>query len=186
MTKWICDGVEFKVGDKVKVVRSSTTGAVNGMGEGILWENTWDSVMDDAFGMTGIISEITTLGIYFETIIEDSYLKGLGYPLTSLEKVNPVPLPEGDLDLLGKDGIKYQVQRSGGTHEPCSYEFSINGRRVETYVSDAEVISGIESGFWAIVRSEHITAKEKLLAAIDIQMQHLITEKNKIEKELAQ
>lgn len=88
---WICNGVEFKVGDKVRVVRQVESFDPNGMGNGVEWENTWCSAdgdwkaMDGYLGLEFTIAEIESYGVTFETDLD-----GLSYalPLAALEKVS--------------------------------------------------------------------------------------------------
>jgi hypothetical protein len=89
---WVCNGVEFKVGDTVRVVREEQTGAPNGMGEGVKWENCWSGFdgntelgMDKWLGRKGTIEDISVEGVTFE--MPDDELS-YSFPLTSLEKVN--------------------------------------------------------------------------------------------------
>jgi len=86
---WICNGVEFKEGDRVRVVSQEVDDAEDGMGTGCQWENAWihddlsgDKGMDAYLGLEFTIEEITVHGATFEST-SISY----GFPLTALEKV---------------------------------------------------------------------------------------------------
>jgi hypothetical protein len=91
--KWVYNGVEFREGDIVKVVRIEEDEAPNGMGEGVAWNNAWintryedngtiDFNMDGYFGMEFTIEDISVEGVYFE-----NDPAGYAFPLSSLEKV---------------------------------------------------------------------------------------------------
>jgi len=86
--KWVYEGVEFSVGDRVLVVRFAEKNEADGMGHGIPWDNTWiDGDMDDSIGHEFTILDIDYTGVRFcET--EGEYIEpGYGYPLSCLEKV---------------------------------------------------------------------------------------------------
>ena len=85
--QWIYNGVEFKVGDRVKVVSDAVTNDPNGMGAGVEWNNCWvHATNEDGYlqmGMDGFISmefeihDIDEHGVYFS---EESY----GFPLSCM------------------------------------------------------------------------------------------------------
>lgn len=82
MTKYFNkDGVEFKVGDKVKVLSVGVSDDPNGMGPGVRYMNSWVRSMDDSVGKIFIIASITSNGVHFE----QDYL---GYPLNVLENLS--------------------------------------------------------------------------------------------------
>lgn len=96
--KWIYNGVEFRVGDYVKVVRFAESGQKDGMGEGIDWDNTWvncefyDGGMDAAItrGYTFEIIEIDECGVYFADFAdldEQPMCVKFSYPLSVLQHV---------------------------------------------------------------------------------------------------
>lgn len=74
--EWIYNGVEFKVGDRVKVVSDAPTADPNGMGVGIEWENSWVHAeylfgaayphMDGYIGLEFVIEDIDETGVIFE------------------------------------------------------------------------------------------------------------------------
>jgi hypothetical protein len=91
--------VEFREGDRVKVVRFEENLAPNGMGEGIEWDNTWVNAryedngtinlnMDGYFGIEFVINHIDQSGVEFENDL------GYAFPLSSLEKVVQSQLKE--------------------------------------------------------------------------------------------
>lgn len=94
--KWIYNGVEFNVGDKVRVMRQEETDAPNGMGEGVQWLNSWvgpeagaffsaeERGMDAYLGMEFEIEHISAEGVSFVGHCHnESYL----FPLSSLDKI---------------------------------------------------------------------------------------------------
>jgi hypothetical protein len=52
---------EFKIGDKVKIVKKIPSRDINGMGVGEVWSNTWTKEMDDYIGKEGIIAYVDNL-----------------------------------------------------------------------------------------------------------------------------
>lgn len=87
---WVYNGVEFKSGDKVKVVRFEETDAPNGMGEGKVWNNSWEPDMDKAISLEFEINHIDTSGAYFVVAAEYDYNFSpihYTYPLSVLEKI---------------------------------------------------------------------------------------------------
>ena len=92
MKKWISNGVEYREGDVVRVMRIEKADAENGMGDGVMWPNSWigaeevseDTLSMDAYlGMECVIEHIDEDGVFFEGGKGVSY----GFPLSSLEKV---------------------------------------------------------------------------------------------------
>jgi len=94
--KWVYNGVEFKVGDTVRVMRQEEDDAPNGMGDGIPWENSWiggtveqslkgeyKTDMDAFLGLEFVIEDIDFYGVTFE----DSSGYAYAFPLSSLDKV---------------------------------------------------------------------------------------------------
>ena len=57
---------EFKVGDKVKIVREIPTDDPNGMGEGKKWDNSWNPLMSNEIGATSTITRIAPHGAQLE------------------------------------------------------------------------------------------------------------------------
>lgn len=89
---WVYEGVEFNIGDSVKVMRLPTN-KEGAMGPGTVWENIWVEGMDGVLqlGHDGVefeIHDITIEGVEFAPIVdcECEYVEYL-YPLSSLEKV---------------------------------------------------------------------------------------------------
>lgn len=97
MRKWVCNGVEFKVGDKVRVMRRVKDNDPDGMGEGIPWQNNWIAAetgwagMDGFLGLTFEIEDITAEGATF--VVAEKYRKFVehdaqyAFPLSCLDKV---------------------------------------------------------------------------------------------------
>lgn len=78
---FVCNNVEFKVGDKVRVMREVETGDSNGMGEGQSWENSWEEGMTLCLGLEFEIENIyRDIGAEFKG---GSYI----FPLAALMKV---------------------------------------------------------------------------------------------------
>lgn len=96
VSEWVYNGVEFNVGDKVKIVRIEEDDAPNGMGVGKQWVNNWaDGVsyrgtifqgMSSYLGYEYEINDIDETGVYF--VVDESHTNEFGYPLSALEKVN--------------------------------------------------------------------------------------------------
>lgn len=89
--QWIYNGVEFRIGDRVKVVSDAASYDQNGMGPGVKWLNGWENAfnyegrlhmgMDGYIGMEFEIEDISQEGVYFVGYSsENSY----GFPLSSL------------------------------------------------------------------------------------------------------
>lgn len=89
MTVWVYNGVEFNIGDRVRVVRFEQDKAPNGMGEGVAWGNTWQDTMDQAIGFEFEVFEIDPeLGVLFCPLVDcDFPAADYGYPLSVLQKV---------------------------------------------------------------------------------------------------
>lgn len=175
MIKWVHNGVEFSVGDKVKVVRKvceDTEGA---------WGNAWVDDMDNSVGEVFTISEISHEGVMFE---ECCYI----YPLSCLEKVAPdVSLPQGDFGLIGRDGVKYQVVRphSAKARPVVRWMFKASeGCEACAYVSEENILKAIESGFWVLAETQ--AAKRARLEELEDAQMVLTNEIEQLEKELAQ
>ena len=175
MIKWVHNGVEFSVGDKVKVVRKVCEGT-----EGD-WDNVWVDDMDNSVGEVFTISEISHEGVMFE---ECYYI----YPLSCLEKVAPdVSLPQGDFVLIGRDGVKYQVVRphSAKARPVVRWVFkAIEGCEACAYVSEESILKAIESGFWVLAETQ--AAKRARLEELEDAQVVLTNEIEQLEKELAQ
>ena len=85
--KWTFGGVEFNVGDRVKVIGFAEDGQEDGMGDGFNWYNSWTPEMDNSIGREFEISEIRPEGAHFMEI-EGEYIEGgYGYPLSVLQRV---------------------------------------------------------------------------------------------------
>ena len=85
--KWIYNGVEFKSGDRVKIVRFEESFAPNAMGENIVWDNTWiEPCMDELIGSEGTIAWIENAGVWFFDIVGETTIDYM-FPLSVLEKV---------------------------------------------------------------------------------------------------
>lgn len=93
---WQYNGVEFKRGDKVRIVRLEAEFAPNGMGEGVRWENTWPNSFDDGdiivrgmdafIGCEYEINDIDETGVYF--VEDEDHNNSYGYPLSALENIS--------------------------------------------------------------------------------------------------
>lgn len=91
MTGWVCNGVEFNVGDTVRVVRFEESGAEDGMGDAGKWDNTWTDGMDEILKyptLTHQIHEINEMGVMFVNEPDCHDFMEYMYPLSVLEKVN--------------------------------------------------------------------------------------------------
>lgn len=96
VAEWVHNGVEFRPGDKVKIVRMEEDDAPNGMGEGRQWVNNWADYTDirgtvvdgmsSYIGCEYVINDIDETGVYF--VVDDLHTNEFGYPLSALEKVN--------------------------------------------------------------------------------------------------
>jgi hypothetical protein len=84
MSGWKCNGVKFKVGGKVKIVRKVETHDKDGMGVGKEWMNSWNRSMKDYIGQKGRIESITDHGVSLE---DTSY----SWPLAALELLSLTP-----------------------------------------------------------------------------------------------
>lgn len=82
-TKWVSNGVEFQVGDKVKVVRTVRDDASNGMGDGVVWNNVWIDTMTESIGTIAIVIGIDKHGAYLNG---DEF--EFGWPLLALENLS--------------------------------------------------------------------------------------------------
>lgn len=181
MAKWICKGVEFKVGDKVKVVRSCKRHDRDGMGDGVEWLNSWVDEMNTIIGKEVIIKSIEREGVRFISVegvdIECSY------PLKSLDKISPIILPGGNFSLLGRDGVEYSVGRLRCSNL-IKYLFFAKVP-ASIYMFNKDIVAAIEEGYWSLQKSQETVDKEERLEAVEAELQTLITEKNKLEMELA-
>jgi hypothetical protein len=87
--QWILNGVEYRVGNVVRVMRQVEDYDPNGMGDGMEWDNTWiasdgeDLGMDEYLGLSFEIAEISEEGVFFEGADACSY----AFPLASLDKI---------------------------------------------------------------------------------------------------
>ena len=79
----VCNGVEFRPGDKVRVMRQVEESDPNGMGEGVPWDNCWVADMDNYLGLEFTIMDIDTFGVMFYS---DTHV-GYAFPLAALDKV---------------------------------------------------------------------------------------------------
>lgn len=85
--KWIYDGVEFGIGDRVMVVGVAETHQEDGMGFGIDWMNSWVSDgMNEAIFKTFEISSIAEEGVMFTDIEGDESTEYM-FPLSVLKLV---------------------------------------------------------------------------------------------------
>lgn len=90
--KWVYNGVEFNIGDRVRVVRLPADRR-DAMGPGVIWENIWVGDMDPIIPLshTGVDFEILDIGIdgvEFAPLVDcECDLTEFLYPLCSLEKV---------------------------------------------------------------------------------------------------
>jgi hypothetical protein len=79
--QWLVNGVEFKAGDRVRVMRQIETNDENGMGDGVEWENNWVDEMDKYLGLEFEILDISPEGADISKTC--FYL----FPLAALDKV---------------------------------------------------------------------------------------------------
>ena len=85
----VYNGVEFNVGDRVKVLRAFGVGEMNGMGSLGEWDNEWVGEMDHCIGNEyAIVAAYDVVGVELDTS-GDEHLVGTGYgfPLSVLQKV---------------------------------------------------------------------------------------------------
>jgi hypothetical protein len=89
--QWVYNGVEFKPGDKALIaflgIQECFT--LNGMGEGVDWDNKWVERMDYAVGGVHEIESIDEFGVEFVEYVDDMSLhphQGFRYPLSVLVK----------------------------------------------------------------------------------------------------
>jgi hypothetical protein len=104
MSKWECDGVRFKVGDKVKIVRKVETHDKNGMGLGREWKNCWNPAMDGLIGESGKIGNITDQGAWVDDV---SYY----WPLSSLELQCKTPAEKLDKKMAKAVALGEKLER---------------------------------------------------------------------------
>lgn len=84
MSEWIYNGVEFQIGDRVKVVRDAEDGDPNGMGAGRSWNNGWIhaengyQLMDGYIGLEFEVADIDEHGVFFSE--DHTY----GFPLSCM------------------------------------------------------------------------------------------------------
>jgi hypothetical protein len=199
--KWVYNGVEFKVGDTVKVMQKTPSHAPNGMGEGIEWRNSWNSGLDCYLGAEGVIYSIEDSGCWLES---SSY----GYPLASLKKVTSAtvedfvdagwvdvarsdPLPSGDFELIDKHGTVYEVYEGVPDIYTVRWSLPIAGATTVICMSTSSIQEGIASGFWKVAKTAEQLAKEARVA--NLMMQHesllarhdiLINEINELEEQI--
>jgi hypothetical protein len=92
--KWVCNGVTFAPGDRVKITGFEEDFAPDGMGDGVTWDNQWPDIWKDGNLVGGMsmfigyeyeINDIDETGVYFVT--DESHTNMYGYPLTVLEKI---------------------------------------------------------------------------------------------------
>lgn len=85
--RWVCQGVEFNIGDSVFVFFPEETDAPDGMGRDRQWYNSWVEGMDYAIGGTFEIADIREEGVEFVEYVDEQSLHPHGgylYPLSSL------------------------------------------------------------------------------------------------------
>lgn len=174
--KWICNGVEFKVGDKVKIVRKVASHCGNGMGEGVEWENIWEMSMDNYIGEIATIDYIGYAGVSFEE-------GGYGWPLSALEKV-AVTLPDGDSVLVDKAGTEYKVECWCGVVELTWMLPNCSDTAYVRYTAQG-LKKAIANGFFTVKPSAEKLAKEKALAELVAKQASLINENAKLSAEIA-
>lgn len=177
MGEWTFNGVEFKVGDKVKIVRKVQT-KVNGMGFGKDWRNGWVSSMTYSIGNIAEITKINDTGVRLKG-------EGFGWPLAALEKQR-VELPTSMFKLIDEEGIIYTLSENNGLGYIAMYPAMIEGATARTALTKAQVLSSIESGFWILHDPEALERKEAKLAELVKQHDLLTNEINKLEEEIAQ
>ncbi len=83
---WIYNGVEFKAGDRVMVMRFVTDDEPDVMGEGREWNNVWVEDMNEAIFHQFEIMDISEEGVLFYEI-EDFPASEYMYPLSVLKKL---------------------------------------------------------------------------------------------------
>jgi hypothetical protein len=89
MSKWVYNGVEFKVGDKVKIIQKVEAHAKDGMGQDKEWMNCWNPEMTPLIQKKDKITSITDQGVGFEEL-------GFFWPLSSLELLPKTPCEKLD------------------------------------------------------------------------------------------
>lgn len=177
MAKWTFNGVEFKVGDKVKIVRK-VEGKYGGMGHGKDWHNSWVSTMTRSIGKTDEITDITDNGVSLKG-------EGFGWPLAALEKQRVV-LPTSIFKLVDRAGVVYDVSENFASNYIVMYPGPIPGTIARALVDRQKVIEYVESGFWWTDRSADLDKKEAKLAELVKQHDTLTNEINALEEEIAQ
>lgn len=83
---WQYNGVDFRVGDTVKIVRLEEEEAPNGMGDGKVWQNAWAPAMDQTIGFTYEINDIDENGVHF--VSDEDHDNWYAYPLSALENLS--------------------------------------------------------------------------------------------------
>lgn len=183
MSKWISNGVEFNVGDTVKVVRSVRSESENGMGCGIRWDNTWaNGAMDEAIGNSYSVTDISEQGVGLDG-------NDYNYPLAALEKVFYDVLPAGDFHLIDVHGVTYEATYDGAQGDArynLDWTMPTTGIYSTAYVYADKIESGIAGGFWKVCKSPERELKEATIQAMIAECQILINEIKELEKELAE
>jgi hypothetical protein len=175
MAKWIYNGVEFKVGDRVKVVRKVASFAHHGMGNDLEWDNSWvEPEMCSELGVTGKVTPISRRGVCVNEL-------GFGYPLAALEKVVQTTDPTEQQSFKFTNHLAtYVVTKQGdGDYKITWSERGVLFQRI--YRPD-EVIRGFLS---SDTFSERV-AKEIRTQEIEKQLENLTNEINNLRGELAQ
>lgn len=178
MTKWIFNGVEFNVGDKVKVLRKIERRDPDGMGNGKEWKNGWTGGMNIHIGSVQEIDGISDCGASFVGVT-------YGWPLAALEKLT-VALPEGMFKLIDKTGVVYEVSENRPLGYLAKYPSVIRGATARAALDKQQIVENIENGFWWIDRSDDLIKKEAKLEKLEERRNNLINEINKLEEEIAQ
>lgn len=80
-SQWVCNGIEFTVGDKVRVLREYDSAEKgDGMGTGCVFSNSWAPGMDKEIGKEFTIRSIDSTGVSFKEA-------GYGWPLCVLKNL---------------------------------------------------------------------------------------------------
>lgn len=178
MSEWTYNGVEFKVGDKVKIVRQVESLAIGGMGDGKAWKNSWASSMSDSIGNVAEITSISILGAKLSTAC-------FGWPLAALEK-QEVALPAGIFKLVDKAGVVYDVTENFASYYSVTYPGPVPRTVAYALVDRKQIIEYIENGFWCTARSADLKKKEAELTELIEQQDILTNEIKQLEGEIAQ
>jgi hypothetical protein len=150
---------EFKIGDRVKVVRKVPSNDPDGMGIGCIWGDNWIDEMDEAIGMSGVVEWFCTRSRGIDI--------GLGYnfPSSSLKLIEEYPEKryeklEGTVNILTIESFLQQMPADSNPTVSTSLSFGNCKLTYSVYAYSEEFVTTTKERLQDIMKALLVLYKE--------------------------